>query len=121
MMDFGDSELKKMLVRQGLSADRLAGRDALRMEIAGRSFYSAAPQLPHRTGEESASVYGGDLNSGKTGGAKPPASLDGWSFDPSPASRPVLELVSDRCLGTAFPTRLPRAAVSKHLVLVVCN
>ena len=37
----------------------------------------------------------------------------------TPAKSTGLRLVSSRCLGTAFPTRLPHAAVSKHLVLVV--
>lgn len=60
------------------------------------------PEL--RQGEETA-----DLNSGKDRGNVTPAKFTG------------LRLVSSRCLDTASPTREPRAAVSKHLMLVVSN
>jgi len=121
MFDYRESAILRMLVLEKLSANRLAGRDAHRMEIAGRSFYSAAPQLPHRTGEESASVYGGGLNSGKTGGAKPPASFaEPWS-EPSPERhfQPVLHVNNGKCEPTQPQSeRLPPLGVGSHLTLI---
>ena len=118
-----------LLMRQGLGMGSV-GAEAMRLNKGPASSTDALCGGVEADAREEGIEYRptavrGDTRSrsaiGKTGGYVPPASMDGWSFDPSPASRPVLELVSSRCLGTAFPTRLPRAAVSKHLVLVVCN
>lgn len=60
---------------------------------------------------------------GKDGGTTEPAKSLGAKSNPSPArSRPVLSVVSNRCLGTASPAaasgRTPRPVVPRHLVLV---
>ena len=55
----------------------------------------------------------------KGGSGKTPESVVTWA--PSPPKRPVLYVVSAKCLDTGLPMRRPSAAVSRHLKLVVNN
>ena len=81
---------------------------------------SAAPQVPAKAREEKP-LHGGGMGISVAGSHD---SLRPWGQVKEPSSehmpRPVLTLAwdNDRCLGTASPTRKPRAAVSKHLALV---
>lgn len=99
MVSYQDSAILRRLVLEKLDADRLAGRNASRID-EGSAGKSAHP----RPAGEGIQPMG---NSGKGPAVNAPAKFTG------------LQLVhSSRCLDTANPTRLPGAAVSKHLVLV---
>lgn len=62
-------------------------------------------------------------NSGKGRGPKPaPVNREVGVKQTGEATLQTLKLVwSNRCFDMAAPTRLPRVAMSKHLVLVVSN
>lgn len=99
--------VKDMLVRQGIEAGR-AGNTGRHGKVA------------RTVGAGAASVKGPDPK------ARPVyREVSTNAQEPSPSreeARPVLRLiVSSRCLDTAQPTRMPRAVVSKHLMLVVSN
>ena len=120
MRPISDS-LYDLLVSQGIAQERTAIRQAQGIDAGERMHSAAHPAIGRRPGGQTGPM--GISGKGR-GTVKAPPSFQEVgeivSQEPSSAERgPVLFLVaSNKCLNVASPSRMPRAATFRHLVLI---
>lgn len=118
-------------ILQELTSD--AGKlRAAAVETAPQDFVGDEPSTGEEFGSDPSPMRVGrarNLNGKGRERLRPPASLEinekqrqplvGMHVkEPSPRVRPVLRMVSSKCLDTAHPNGSPRPVVSRHLMLV---
>lgn len=96
-MDFGQSDILKQLIRDGIGAGRAATQNARGMKDAGRSLQSAHPRVT--PGEDT-----GDLNSGERDAGRNRRQFTGGDVKQMKRAAKLRLIVNPNHMAQAMPT-----------------